>query len=83
MALKPGDIANFQTLLKAAHNQDLTLLECTDTQSGEYRAVVCATYVDADEQFNFVPLAIIPPGNPYELLTFPEDQCKLIEVEAD
>lgn len=34
--------ANFQTLLRAAENRDLALMECADARTGETRYVICA-----------------------------------------
>jgi hypothetical protein len=34
--------ANFQTLLRAAENGDLALMECSDAATGEPRYVLCA-----------------------------------------
>ena len=34
--------ANFQTLLRAAENGDLALMECADALTGETRYVICA-----------------------------------------
>ena len=34
--------ANFQTLMRAAENGDLALMECADAESGAPRYVICA-----------------------------------------
>lgn len=70
MAIGRGDRRNFDTILKAARNGDLALLECVDTASGEKRSVVCAVNRDGDG-FAFVPLAKLFTGNPYDELTPP------------
>jgi hypothetical protein len=49
---------NFNTLLRAARNGDLALLECADTE-GDLVDVVCAVNEDA-EAFEFVPIALMP-----------------------
>jgi len=42
MALTESDRENFDTLLRAAKDGNLALLECKDAKTGEYRAVICA-----------------------------------------
>lgn len=73
MALKPGDRANFNTLLEAAKQGDLALMECTDAKTGEYRAVICAVNHDGTDHV-MVPLGHIATGNPYEDYK-PPDEC--------
>ena len=57
--------ANFQTLLDAATNGDLALMECADAVSGEARYVICAVGRDGEE-FVFTPFGHLADGNPYE-----------------
>ena len=57
--------ANFQTLLDAAANGDLALMECADAVSGEPRYVICAVG-RASEEFVFTPFGHLADGNPYE-----------------
>jgi Family of unknown function (DUF6117) len=72
MALKPGDKTNFETLKRACLNGDLALMECKDTATGEYRAVICAVGWDPDsKQDIFSPLGHLTPGNPFEIYTPP------------
>jgi Family of unknown function (DUF6117) len=68
MALQKGDKKNFQTLLNAASNGHLALLECLDAASGETRSVVCAVN-HVGEEYEFVPLAKLFTGNPYDEIT--------------
>jgi Family of unknown function (DUF6117) len=70
MALQKGDKKNFQTLLTAASNGHLALLECVDSSSGETRSVVCAVN-HVGEEYEFVPLAKLFRGNPYDEITPP------------
>ena len=71
--LTKGDRANFQTLLDAARNGDLALMECTDAETGEYRAVVCAVGW-VDEEYQFTPFGhLCSNKNPYEAYDPPED----------
>ena len=71
MALGKGDKRNFETILNAASNGDLALLECADAKSGEQRSVICAINRDGMD-FKFVPLAVLFTGNPYDELIPPE-----------
>jgi Family of unknown function (DUF6117) len=71
MAIQESDRQNFETILNAAKNGDLALLECADASSGEKRSVVCAINRDGTD-FVFVPLAKLFVGNPYDELTPPE-----------
>jgi hypothetical protein len=57
--------ANFQTLLNAAANGDLALMECADAVSGEARFVICAVGRDGAD-FLFTPFGHLADGNPYE-----------------
>ena len=57
--------ANFQTLLRAADDGNLALLECTDAVTGAPRYVVCAVGRDGEE-FLFTPFGHLADGNPYE-----------------
>jgi hypothetical protein len=71
MALLPGHVTNFQTLLRAAHDGNLSLMQCQDADTGEYRAVICmveeVTHVaDGTVEFRFVPVGHLANGNPYE-----------------
>lgn len=64
---------NFETLLRAAADGNLALLECTDATSGEPRYVICAVGRERGD-FIMTPFghlhdgdpfaAYIPPGNP-------------------
>ena len=57
--------ANFQTLLRAATDGNLALLECTDAATGAPRYVVCAVGRDGEE-FLFTPFGHLAEGNPYD-----------------
>jgi len=56
--------ANFQTLLNAAANGDLALMECADAVSGEPRYVICAVGKDGKE-FVFTPFGHLADHDPY------------------
>ena len=57
--------ANFQTLLRAAENGDLALMECADALTGEPRYVICAVGREGSD-FLFTPFGHLADGNPYE-----------------
>lgn len=56
--------ANFQTLLRAAENGHLALMECVDAVTGEPRYVICAVARDGD--YLFTPFGHLADGNPYK-----------------
>lgn len=55
--------ANFQTLLRAAADGNLALLECADAATGAPRYVVCAVGRDGEE-FLIMPFGHLAEGNP-------------------
>ena len=63
--------ANFQTLLRAAADGNLALLECADAETGAARYVICAVGRDGGE-FLFTPFGHLADGNPYEAYRPPE-----------
>lgn len=75
---------NFETLLRAADNGDLCLLECTDWATGKPVMAVCAVQQDADGSVAFVPIAKLFDGNPYEEIAPPStDELKEITDAID
>lgn len=68
MPLAEGHKANFQTLLKAVDNDDVCLMACIDKETGETIPVICAMQYSGDEKepIEFVPIARMFLGNPYE-----------------
>lgn len=64
--------ANFQTLLRAAENGHLALMECADALTGETRYVICAVG-RAGSDFLFTPFGHLADGNPYEAYVPPSD----------
>lgn len=69
MAITEGYTANFQTLLAAARNQDLALIECTDAKTGVSVITICA--IERGDEYRAVPLAKMFDGSPYEELIPP------------
>jgi hypothetical protein len=65
MAIPHHASRNFQTLLQAARNDDLALMECLDAETRELRYVLCAVGRDG-EDFVFTPFGHLAPGNPFE-----------------
>ena len=63
--------SNFQTLLRAAADGNLALLECADAETGAVRYVICAVGRDGGE-FLFTPFGHLADGNPYEAYRPPE-----------
>ena len=56
---------NFETLLRAAADGNLALMECVDAATGAPRYVICA--VDrSDGDFVFTPFGHLAEGNPFE-----------------
>jgi len=63
--------ANFETLLRAAADGNLALMECIDAATGIPRYVICAVGRDG-EDFVFTPYGHLAEGNPYEAYVPPE-----------
>lgn len=69
MAILEGYKSNFETLISAAKNDRLCLMECVD-KCGNTVIAVCAVN-EIEDEFEFVPLAKMFDGNPYEELQPP------------
>jgi hypothetical protein len=65
MSIPDYACANFQTLLRAAADGNLALMECTDATTGETRYVICAVGRDGVD-FTFTPFGHLADGNPYD-----------------
>ncbi|MFC7706193.1 DUF6117 family protein [Plastorhodobacter daqingensis] len=84
MAIPDPVRANFDTLLRAAGDGNLALIECLDSGKREVRYVLCA--VDrAGGDYVFTPFGHLADGNPYEayLPPDPDDPTGLIESAGD
>jgi hypothetical protein len=68
--IKIGHRHNFALLQKAFAQNDVALLECKDRATGSPVVAICAVQDDGDE-IEFVPLAKLFEGNPYEELMSP------------
>jgi hypothetical protein len=65
MAIPDSYRRNFQTLLQAAEQGDLALMECADAQTGEPRYVICAVGREGSD-YCFTPFGHLHDGNPFE-----------------
>lgn len=65
MAIPEAYIRNFRTMLRAAEQGDLSMLECTDAITGEPRYVLCAVSLQGSD-YVMTPFGHLHDGNPYE-----------------
>ena len=72
MAISNALKKNFQTVGRAAREQCLTLMECTDKATGKPVYVLCAVNADPDGLYSMIPLAKMFDGNPYDEVDPPE-----------
>lgn len=83
MPIAKGYKTNFQTLLRAAGNGDLALIECQDAATKKPVITICAIGRDAAGNVGMTPLAKLFDGNPYEELIPPGDPADtLIQSRA-
>lgn len=75
MAIPEAFRANFETLLRAAADGNLALVECTDARSGAPRYVLCAVGFDG-ASYCMTPFGHLADGNPFELYRPPEDPAQ-------
>lgn len=65
--LRPGDKKNFQTILNAAENGDLAIIQAARRDGGKEVALVCAVgATEEDEAIRFTPLAVMVEEDPFE-----------------
>lgn len=57
--------SNFQTLLRAAGDGNLALMECADAATGQRRYVICAVGREGAD-YVFTPFGHLADGNPYD-----------------
>lgn len=65
MSIPDHHRSNFNTLLRAAADGNLALMECTDAATGEARYVICAVGRD-NSDYVFTPFGHLVDGNPFE-----------------
>ncbi len=81
MAIPKAYLANFNTLLKAAKNGDLALVESTDKKTGEPRYLLTAVAWDGKE-YVMTPFGHLCNGNPFEEYTDPVAALDQEEAKA-
>ncbi|CAN7631665.1 MULTISPECIES: DUF6117 family protein [Rhizobium/Agrobacterium group] len=62
---------NFRTLLRAAADGNLALMECLDARTREPRYVLCAVGGDGTDRV-LTPFGHLADGNPYEAYSPPD-----------
>ena len=72
MAIPDPVRTNFNTLLRAAGDGNLALMECLDAVTRERRYVVCADGRAADGDFVMTPFGHLADGNPYDAYLPPD-----------
>jgi hypothetical protein len=82
-AITIGYKTNFQTLLDAARNGDLALLDCQDKKTGLPVRVIVALNRESNGDVTFAPLAKLFDGNPYEELNPPNPDGGYFTGEGD
>lgn len=73
MAIPEAHRANFDTLLRAAADGNLALLECADAATGEPRYVLCAVGFDG-ASYLMTPFGHLADGDPFALYQPPDSQ---------
>ena len=71
MAIPDYARTNFQTLLRAAQDGNLALMECLDAGTKEPRFVLCAVGRE-DGDYVFTPFGHLAGGNPYDAYLPPD-----------
>ncbi|MBB3386281.1 MULTISPECIES: DUF6117 family protein [unclassified Rhizobium] len=71
MAIPDHARTNFDTLLRAAADGNLALMECLDAATREPRYVLCAVG-RSDGEFVFTPFGHLADGNPYDAYLPPD-----------
>lgn len=78
MAIPEPYQRNFQSLLDAAADGNLALLECSDAASGAVRYVIVAVG-RADGDYVMTPFGHLHDGNPYEAYRPPPEEGSLVQ----
>jgi len=84
MAIPDPFRANFNTLLRAAGDGNLALMECLDAVTREPRYVLCAVGRDGGDVI-MTPFGHLADGNPYDayLPPDPDNPHGFIEIAQD
>lgn len=62
---------NFETLLRAAGDGNLALMECLDAETDQPRYVICAVGRDGSD-YTFTPFGHLADGNPFDIYRPPD-----------
>lgn len=71
MSIPTHASTNFQTLLRAAADGSLALMECRDAETGTPRYVICAVGRDNGD-YVFTPFGHLADGDPYDAYLPPD-----------
>lgn len=81
--LNAHTVKNFETLIKAAANGDVALLDAYDVRLGRAQPVIAAASREESGAVTFVPFALLIDENPYERLRPPSvDTGQAYEFEC-
>lgn len=85
MAIPDHARSNFNTLLRAADDGNLALMECLDAVTGDRRFVICAVGRADDGDYVMTPFGHLAVGNPYDayLPPDPDDPNGFISKDDD
>ncbi|MGN7712584.1 DUF6117 family protein [Agrobacterium radiobacter] len=85
MAIPDPVRTNFNTLLRAAGDGNIALMECLDAVTRERRYVICAVGRAHDGDIVMTPFGHLADGNPYDayLPLDPDDPNGFIENTGD
>lgn len=72
MSLPEYTRINFQTMLRAAQDGQLALMECIDKRTGKPVSVVCMVNQPEGEDIEMVPVATMFDVSPYDVLEPPQ-----------
>jgi hypothetical protein len=73
MAIPDHHLKNFQTLMRAAEDGNLALMECRDAVTGEKRFVLCGVGRDGND-YVMTPFGHLAEGNPFEAYVPPQSR---------
>ena len=78
MAIPDPFKRNFETLLRAAADGNLALLECLDAVTGEPRYVICAVGRE-DQAYLMTPFGHLQEGNPFDAYVPPRAEGEAVQ----
>lgn len=73
MALQKGDRKNFDTMLKAAKNGHLALVESRRNSDQSYVALIAMVYQEPSGEYVIVPVGEMVSGDPFVLYANPDN----------